>query len=59
MILSLDKQRAKYNQYYTSDDWMNMSNYNLCIDSAKVDIKKAISLIVMALNQYMTAPATK
>ena len=50
MILSIDKQRAKYNQYYTGEDWMNMSNYNLCIDTAKVDIKKAVSIIVMALN---------
>lgn len=50
MILSIETQRAKYNQYYTGDDWMNMSNYNLCIDTAKVDIKKAVSLIVMALN---------
>lgn len=51
MILFIDKQRAKYNQYYTGNDWMNMSNYNLCIDTTKVDIKKAVSIIVMAINR--------
>lgn len=49
MILSVDKQRAKYNEFYTGYDWMDMSSYNLCIDTAKIDFKKAVELITMAI----------
>lgn len=48
-ILSVDKQRAKYIACYTGQDWFNLSNYNLCIDTAKMDIKKAVQLIVKAV----------
>jgi len=47
-ILAIDKQRGKYNSYYTGQDWQSMSNYNLCIDTSKFDIKKAVKLIVSA-----------
>ena len=50
-ILLVDKQRSKYHTYYTGEQWMNMSNYNLCIDTSKVDIKTAVELIVAALDK--------
>ena len=46
MILDIDKQRAKYYSYYTGQEWGNMSNYNLCIDTSAVNIKKAVATIL-------------
>ncbi len=48
-IISIDKQRAKYHSYYTGQDWSDINNYNLCIDTAKISIKKAVELIARAL----------
>ena len=49
-ILTVDKQRAKYHEYYTGETWSNISNYNLCIDTSKVGITKAVELILVALH---------
>lgn len=49
-INKIDKQRAKYFEYYTNEKWLDISQYNLCIDTAKVDIKTAVSMIVSAIN---------
>ena len=49
-ILKVDKQRAKYHEYYTGQTWSDMSNYNLCIDTSKIGINKAVELILNALN---------
>ena len=47
-ILSVDKQRSKYYSYYTGRQWGDMNGYNLCIDTAKVSIKRAVELIMLA-----------
>lgn len=49
-IQKIDKNRAKYYNYYTDQDWGVMKNYNLCIDTSVIDIKKAVELIISALN---------
>ena len=41
-ILQIDKQRSKYYNQYTGQKWGDMQNYNLCIDTSKVCIKKAV-----------------
>ncbi len=48
-IAKIDHQRSKYYQSFTGEKWLDMSHYNLCIDTAKIDIKKAVELIVKAL----------
>ena len=50
-ILAVDKKRAKYHSYYTGQEWLEISNYNLCIDTAKIDIKTAVELIAAAVNK--------
>lgn len=49
-ILSIDKTRSKYYNYYTDQNWGDMKNYNLCIDTSVIDIKKAVELIISVLN---------
>ena len=50
-ILSVDKKRAKYYSYYTDLTWSDMKNYNLCIDTSVISIKKAVEIIMAALSQ--------
>jgi hypothetical protein len=35
-ILRINKERAKYYEYYTGQKWYDMQDYNLCIDTSKV-----------------------
>ncbi len=48
-ILAIDSKRSAYYKNKTGDDWGNVENYNLCIDTSKVSIKKAVEIIVKAL----------
>ncbi len=50
-ILSVDKRRAKYHEFYTGQTWGNMGNYNLCIDTSDIGIKGAVEVIVKALEE--------
>ncbi len=49
MILSTDKQRAKYHEFYTCQPWADISSYNLCIDTAMVGIDGAVEIIAQAV----------
>ena len=51
MIQDIDKQRAKYYSFYTGQEWGNMQNYNLCIDTSVVSIKKAVDIIIECLKE--------
>lgn len=44
-VLKTDKQRKTYYNYYSNRDWGKMSNYDLCINSAKVGIEKSAEMI--------------
>lgn len=41
-ILSIDKDRAKYYDFYTGNKWGDKSNYDLCINTTDVVIKDII-----------------
>ncbi len=49
-IISVDKDRAKYYRYYSDQNWGEMNNYNLCIDTSKISIKKAVQMIILAMD---------
>lgn len=44
-ILSIDKARAKYYQFYTDQMWGDKKNYDLCINTSAIAIKKAVDAI--------------
>ena len=50
MIKSIDKTRSKNYNYYTGQDWEDMTNYNLCIDTSVVSIKQAVATILACCN---------
>ncbi len=44
-ILKVDKDRAKYYNYYTGNEWSDKSNYDLCINTTDVVIKDIVPVI--------------
>lgn len=53
-ILNVDKERAKYYEYYTSFQHKTIENYNLCIDTSVIGVKQAVDVILAALNSKET-----
>ena len=49
-IVSIDKKRARYYQFYTDHNWGDKSYYDLCINTSGKDIKK----IASALMDFLT-----
>lgn len=41
-ILALDKERAKYYEFYTDRRWGDKLNYDLCINTSFLEIKKLV-----------------
>lgn len=46
LMIKTDKKRASYYNYYTDKKWGNSISYDLCINSGKLGIDKAVELIM-------------
>lgn len=46
-----DKRRAINYQYYTSRNWGQMDNYDVCLNSGKLGIETCVSIITAMANQ--------
>ena len=46
LILKQDRTREAYYNYFSFGNWGSASNYDLCIDSSKLDIKSAADFII-------------
>lgn len=44
-IRSVDKVRSKYYQFYSDQVWGDKKNYDLCINTSYIEIKKAVDAI--------------
>lgn len=44
-ILSVDKGRSKYYQFYTDQVWGDKRNYDLCINTSAIEIKKVVDAL--------------
>lgn len=44
-IMSIDKKRARYYQFYTERNWGDKANYDLCINTTNTEIKKIAAAI--------------
>lgn len=51
MIQKMDKQRASYYNYYSTNKWADMKNYDLCIDSSCLGVDKTVDLITSYLDE--------
>ncbi|CCY07495.1 MAG: cytidylate kinase-like family protein [Coprobacillus sp.] len=44
-IKKVDKDRAKYYEFYTYQKWGDKKNYDLCVNTTNVNIKEIVSVI--------------
>lgn len=44
-VEKIDKQRANYYKMYTGENWRNMKQYDLCIDTSKLGIDDIVEII--------------
>ncbi len=52
-----DKQRASYYNYYATNTWGDVNNYDLCVDTGTLGIDGAVELIARAVeirDEYVT-----
>ena len=45
MIKKIDKERARYYDFYAGQTWGDKSNYDLCINTSNTEIKKIVPII--------------
>lgn len=45
-IEKIDKSRAAYYEYYTGEDWHDLSNYDLCVNTSGISFDKAVEIIL-------------
>ncbi len=48
-ILSIDKKRARYYRLHTDQEWGDMSNYDLCVNTTDRDLKKLAGAVISFL----------
>lgn len=48
-VIKTDKKRAGYYNYYTNKIWGEASTYDLCVNTSKIDIDKAVDIIISTL----------
>lgn len=48
-VKKLDKERRAYYEYFTDEYWMDLLNYDLCIDSSRFTQEQILSMIKAAL----------
>ena len=45
-IKRIDRERRDYYRYYTGKSWENLENYDLMINTGKIDLEDAADLII-------------
>ena len=52
IILSVDKNRAKFYEYYSHEKWGDAANYHMCIDTSFVGVDGAVELMCLFVQEY-------
>ena len=57
MLARTDKQRASYYNFYTDQNWSDVRNYDLALDSSKIGVEGAVDVILeyAAIKQKLLA----
>ena len=45
-VRKMDKQRASYYNYYATNTWGDVNNYDLCLDTGKLGVEGSVELIM-------------
>ena len=51
LVKKMDKQRKKYYESYAGQEWGNPDTYDLCLDTAEIDMEEAVNLIIEQYNR--------
>ena len=51
LLKKLDRQHARYYNYYTGQKWGDAMNYDICLYSASYGIEESLDIIERMLNQ--------
>ncbi len=46
LIEKYDRERAQYHKYFTNMEWNDARNYDVCLNTSKVDFDKCVKMIV-------------
>ena len=46
LVIKTDKRRRSYYEYYTSNDWGIMGNYDLCLNTGALGIEHAANMVI-------------
>ncbi len=52
LIITTDKNRAKFYEYYTHEVWGDAKHYDLCVSTSSVGVDGAVDVIVSFLESY-------
>lgn len=44
-IKQIDRERAEYYKHFTTKDWGDRDNYDLCIDTSKLGVEETINIL--------------
>ena len=55
LLKKLDRQHARYYNYYTGQKWGDAMNYDICFNSASYGIEESVEIIERMLNQHTNA----
>ena len=45
LIKKIDKERARYYDFYAGQKWGDKANYDLCINTTDTEIKKIVPIV--------------
>ena len=52
-LRNMDSYRANYHRYYTGEEWGNMINYNMTLDSGCFNYDEICDIIINAMNKKL------
>lgn len=57
-VKKMDKERRNYYEYFTDEKWLDITSYDLCIDSSRFTEAQAVQIIKAAYEDLLPEPAT-
>lgn len=58
-IKSVDKQRADYYNHFTSLNWGDKENYDICLDTSRLGVEQTIDIIENYVKKYIKEKGVK
>ncbi len=52
-IRTIDKERSDYYNHFTSKNWGDKANYNICIDTSSIGINETINIIENYIRKFL------